>query len=213
MKASFWHDRWESNQIAFHEGQVNVLLAAHFERLALGEGQRIFIPLCGKTRDIAWLLAGGYDVVGAELSELAIEALFDELGVVPNIHLLESVKHYQAPNIDIFVGDIFELTNEMIGNIDAVYDRAALVALPQGLREKYSTKLIELTQNAAQLLITFTYDQTVLNGPPFSVSNTLVETLYSDVFNLTKLETCDVVGGLKGKVPATESVWLLTPHS
>ncbi|MGZ8252407.1 MAG: thiopurine S-methyltransferase, partial [Methylophilaceae bacterium] len=71
MEASFWHNKWQRGEIAFHQSDANPLLVAHFEALNLPKGSRVFLPLCGKTLDIAWLLAGGYRVVGAELSEIA----------------------------------------------------------------------------------------------------------------------------------------------
>jgi hypothetical protein len=49
------------------------LLVPHFKALSLPEGGRVFLPLCGKTLDIHWLLTGGYRVSGAELRKIAIE--------------------------------------------------------------------------------------------------------------------------------------------
>jgi thiopurine S-methyltransferase len=85
MEASFWHQKWERGEIGFHKSEANPLLTKHFEKLDLAQGSRIFLPLCGKTRDFAWLLACGYRVAGAELSELAIKELFHDLGVEPSI--------------------------------------------------------------------------------------------------------------------------------
>ena len=130
MDANFWLQKWTKNQIAFHRSEANPALVKYFDSLSLVKNSRIFLPLCGKTLDIAWLLAQGYRVAGAELVEMAIEQLFAELGVEPKIAAVGEVKHYSATNIDIFVGDIFEVSGKMLGSIDAVYDRAALVALP-----------------------------------------------------------------------------------
>jgi hypothetical protein len=127
MEHSFWHERWESGRIGFHQGKPNKLLLAHFDALGLADRSRVFLPLCGKTRDIAWLLSQGYRVAGAELSELAIRQLFEELGVEPVISNLGQFKRYSATDIEIFVGDIFSLTAELLGPVDAVFDRAALV--------------------------------------------------------------------------------------
>lgn len=96
MDANFWHHKWETNSIGFHEPQANPLLVNNFKALALETGRRIFVPLCGKTLDIGWLLSEGYQVAGAELSELSIQQLFAELGVEPHIANLGSIKHYSA---------------------------------------------------------------------------------------------------------------------
>jgi thiopurine S-methyltransferase len=106
MEASFWHQKWERGDIGFHESEVNPFLIEHLEELNLTRGNRIFLPLCGKTRDVAWLLACGYRVVGAELSELAINELFKELGLEPEISKVGKLARYRAEDIDILAGDI-----------------------------------------------------------------------------------------------------------
>jgi len=209
VEKSFWHQIWENNEIAFHRRQANPLLVKYFNKLNLAEGARVFLPLCGKTLDIAWLLDNGYRVVGAELSKLAIQQLFDELGVQPKISMLGEFEHYQAENLDILVGDIFELTDELLGDVDAVYDRAALVALPEHMRERYTTQIQRITHDQQQLLICYDYQQALLAGPPFAISQTEVQQHYRANYHITLLASIDVDGGLKGKCPALENVWLL----
>ena len=209
MDASFWKERWERGEIGFHEKQANQFLVKYFKELSLAKGSRVFVPLCGKTLDIAWLLSHGYRVVGVELSEIAVKQLFEGLGVEPKISDVGSIQRYRAQNIDIFLGDLFQVTREMLGPVDAIYDRAALVALPKEMRDRYTEHLVQISDNAPQLVIAYEYDQSVVSGPPFSVSNDEVRRHYTDSYNLTLLASSDVPGGLKGKCPATENVWLL----
>jgi thiopurine S-methyltransferase len=209
MDEQFWHRKWEANQIGFHQSEANPLLVAHFDALALPKGSRVFLPLCGKTLDIGWLLSRRHRVCGAELSPLAIEQLFAELDVTPEITGVGPMTRYSAPGIDIFVGDIFALSRDMLGPVDAVYDRAALVALPEEMRRRYATHLMEITARAPQLLISFDYDQSLIDGPPFSVDHTEVQRHYAGSYALALLASPDVEGGLKGKVAAKEDVWLL----
>lgn len=209
MDASFWHQRWGANDIAFHERAANPLLVKYFKDLSLVKGSRVFIPLCGKTLDIGWLLSNGYSVAGVELSEIAVKQLFSELGVEPEMSEVGKLKRYRATNIDIFVGDIFHLSRTILGSVDAVYDRAALVALPEEMRNRYAVHLKELTGKAPQLLICYEYDQALMEGPPFSISNEEVKQHYRGSYELTLLASVDVAGGLKGKCAAKENVWLL----
>ncbi|HEU4682876.1 MAG TPA: thiopurine S-methyltransferase [Nitrospira sp.] len=209
MDHGFWHQRWEKNEIAFHEGKANALLVAHFSKLGVAKGSRIFVPLCGKTLDIAWLLSNGYGVAGAELSRLAIEQLFMELGLQPDITTIGGLEQWSAKNLDIFVGDLFTLSRKVLGRVDAIYDRAALVALPAGMRDRYTAHLMELTGRAPQLVICYEYDQRVMDGPPFSVSNEEVRRHYAADYEATLIASTEVPGGLKGKVAAQEQVWLL----
>lgn len=209
MDADFWHQQWENNDIAFHESKANPLLVKHFKELSLPSGSRIFIPLCGKTLDIFWLLSNGYSVAGAELSEMAIEQLFMDLGLEPKISRIGELTHYSAKNIDIFVGDIFDLTRTILGPVDAIYDRAALMALPEELRNRYTKHLTELTDKSPQLLICFLYDQSLMDGPPFSITDEEVNRHYGDNYDVNLIESKDVPGGVKGICAAKENAWLL----
>ncbi len=210
MEKNFWIQKWKKKEIAFHQSQVNPHLKLNFEKLNLKKGSRVFLPLCGKTLDIAWLLSQGYQVVGAELVETAIQELFAELEIKPQITHLGKFNHYAAQNIDIFVGDIFELSKEVLGRVDAIYDRAALVALPKELREKYTKHLMDITNKAAQLLVVYEYDQNKIQGPPFSLSADEIKKHYENEYHLILIDSVEVPGGgMKGQVPAKENVWLL----
>ena len=125
------------------------------------------------------------------------------------IETVGNVEQWSANNLDIFVGDIFELSGKMLGQVDAVYDRAALVAFPADLRTRYSAHLMEMTDKAPQFLICYEYDQSLMEGPPFSVSDEEVHLHYATTYDLTLIASTQVAGGLKGKALAKENVWLL----
>ena len=209
MEPSFWHQRWEKNEIAFHESKANPVLIKHVNELSLAKGSRVFVPLCGKTRDISWLLSKGYRVAGAELSQIAIEQLFMELGLQPEISTVGEVELWSANRVDIFVGDIFALSRKMLGPVDTIYDRAALVAFPEDMRHRYTAHLTGMTGKAPQLLVCYDYDQSLMQGPPFSIRNDEVYRHYADTYEVTLMASTDVSGGLKGKCAAKEIVWLL----
>ena len=214
MDHAFWHNRWATNQIGFHEPQVNPLLVEHFAALALPPGSRLLLPLCGKTLDIAWLLAAGHRVVGVELSELAVQQLFAELGATPRIHAPnDALKAYETDNLTVFVGDIFALSRDLLGPVDAIYDRAALVALPATMRPRYAAHLSEVGACAPQLLISFDYEQSQLPGPPFAVPAAELAELYGERYQLQQLARQALAGGLKGQCPADEVVWRLRPRA
>jgi len=209
MDPSFWHQRWEKNEIAFHESTANPVLVKHFNELSLAKGRRIFVPLCGKTLDISWLLSNGYRVAGAELSQIAIEQLFMELGLQPEISRVGEVEQWSDKNLDICVGDIFAVSRKMLGPVDAIYDRAALVAFPEEIRNRYTAHLTGITHKAPQLLVCYDYDQSLMQGPPFSIRNEEVHRYYADNYEVTLIASTEVPGGLKGKCAAKENVWLL----
>lgn len=209
MQADFWHQRWHNGQIGFHKTEVNPMLTAYFPRLQLTAGQRVFVPLCGKTLDIGWLLARGYRVAGVELNETAVQQLFAQLALTPEVAPCGPLQHYHAAGLDVFVGDLFDLSAATLGPIDGVYDRAALVALPDAMRDRYSAHLRAITQGAPQLLLCFEYDQRRMQGPPFSIAPAQVEQHYGTHYALTQLAHEPIDGGLKGQVEASEYAWLL----
>jgi len=209
MNIESWKQAWEVNNIGFHKNRAHPLLVQHFKALNLKEDSRIFLPLCGKTLDIAWLLSQGVQVSGVEVSQLAIEQLFQELGIEPRISEAGKFICYSGENINIYIGDVFELSREVLGEVDAIYDRAALVALPEELRIKYTRHLTEITDAAPQLVITFEYDQSLKSGPPFSVDADELNQHFKEIYTLKLLESNSLPGGLKGSRIATENLWHL----
>jgi thiopurine S-methyltransferase len=212
MEPDFWHQRWEKNETAWHENKANPLLVKYFNELSLANGRRVFVPLCGKTLDISWLLSNGYRVAGVELSQRAIEQLFMDLAMQPDVSHVGELEVWSAKHVDIVVGNIFAVTKKMLGAIDAVYDRAALVALPGHLRGRYTAHLTDVTATAPQLLICYEYDQSAMEGPPFSISREEVIRHYAEAYEARLIATAEVSGGLKGKCYANEHVWLLRPR-
>jgi thiopurine S-methyltransferase len=213
MEPEFWRSRWNKHEIGFHEGRPNALLVGHLGSLSLEPQSRIFLPLCGKTRDIHWLLTQGLRVASAELSELAITELFAELDITPRVTSAGAVTRLAAPGLDVFQGDFFDVSAAMLGPVDAIFDRAALVALPREMRARYAAHLRAITACAPQLLVTLEDDQSLAEGPPFSVDEAEVRRLHADAYRIAPLESADVAGGLKGKCPAVERAWRLEPRS
>lgn len=211
MEARFWHGKWAKNEIGFHEKEANPLLVDHLQSLSLPDGARVFVPLCGKSLDMHWLLAQGHRVVGVELSRLAVEQLFEELGAKPTVTRIGWLDRYAAPGIEVYVGDLFHLSADLVGVVDAIYDRAALVALPAEMRGDYARHLIEISLRAPQLLICFEYEPHLMAGPPFPVFSDEVLAHYQQDYEVDLRASVPIPGGFKGRIPATESVWLLRP--
>jgi len=210
LNVESWKQAWELNNIGFHKSKPHPLLVKYISKLDLSMGDRVFLPLCGKTLDIAWLLSQGYQVCGVEVSQLAIDQLFQELGVQPSISENGRFICYRAKNISIYIGDVFDLSKDVLGEVSAIYDRAALVALPEDLRVKYTRHLIEISESAPQLVITFEYDQSMKAGPPFSVDGDEISQHFGETYTLDLLESYSLPGGLKGSREATENIWKFT---
>lgn len=194
MESEFWHQRWQSNEIGFHKDRVNPYLTSHWSRLALDRTSRVFVPCCGKTLDLLWLVRQGHDVVGIEISPLAVETFLSENGLTADVKSQGSFTVYSAAGLEIYCGDLFDLNTDIIGTIDAVYDRAAMIAMPPGMRNDYCRQLRRLTEDKAPvLLITMEYPQTEMQGPPFSVNKDEVMSAYGDRYQITQCETLDIL--------------------
>ena len=180
MEPEFWHQRWASNQIGFHEGQVNAYLARHYAHLGLAPGETVFVPLCGKSVDLRWLADQGARVLGVELSPIAVESFFAEQGLTPRTRKEAAFTVWESGPIRLLCGDYFALAPADLAGVHAVYDRAALIALPPERRADYVAHLDRLLPGARRtLLITLEYPQEQMQGPPFSVAEREVRTLFT----------------------------------
>ena len=220
MTPEFWHKRWQEKRIGFNQSAVNPLLTEYIDHLDLAVGSRIFVPLCGKSIDMVWLAAQGYDVVGVELVETAVQAFFAEQNIQPIVsqHVENpDIKYYQGQlvdgdeqrNITLWAADIFALTSTDLGTIDAIYDKAALIALPADMRPDYSEQIRKVSDNAPQLLITLNYDQSKKDGPPFSINHEQVQQYYGSHYQICKLASEPSSIGSAPNLKVTEHIWLL----
>ena len=217
MDSDFWLQRWQQQQIGFHQPEINPYLQKYFPQLALAAGAHVFVPLCGKTLDLLWLQQQGYRTSGIELSELAVKAFFLENKIKPTIAAQADLPCWQADDLRVFCGDFFQLRTQTLGPVDAVFDRAALIALPADMRPAYVQHMQTLLgPQTKQIIVTLCYDQARMPGPPFSVASEEVETLYRHAYNIELLASHEVLEAnpqfrSKGLGRLTESVYLLNP--
>jgi thiopurine S-methyltransferase len=194
MEPQFWHERWAINQIGFNQSEVNPYLLKLWPELGVKRGEKVLVPLCGKTIDMSWLVHQGFHVVGVELSQTAVAAYFSENGLTPQIEERGAFKVYSHKDCEIWCGDFFALRARDIGNCTAFYDRAALIALPSEMRWRYIEQLNRLMgEDAGGLLITLDYDQSHISGPPFSVDEDEVQQLLSPEWRVKMVGDWDVL--------------------
>ena len=215
MDKDFWHARWQTEQIGFHQNEINPYLVRYWPALQLEPQSRVFVPLCGKTRDMIWLLDRGHSVVGNEISQLAVEAFFADNSLTAEIRQEAGFTRWSCDRIEILCGDFFDLTATDIGRIDALYDRAALIALTPAQRTRYAARIMQLLQpQTPGLLVTLDYEQQKMEGPPFAVSAEAVNQLYREEFSIEQLAHTDVLEAQprfreKGLNTMSESVYRL----
>ena len=201
MDTDFWKQRWQEGRIGFHQEYVTPLLEKHWDALDLPADSKVFVPLCGKSRDMDWLAARGHFVIGIELSELAVEKFFAERDLVPSISATQFGHHYAAGPYELICGDAFALDAATLADCSAVFDRAALIALPPAMRQRYATELYaRLPADCRGLLITLDYPQHEKSGPPFSVADAEVHALFDRNWRVDLLERRDILAEQPGFV-------------
>lgn len=225
MEIDFWLERWNNNEIGFHQQDMNPYLGYFYGDKGPAVEQReklkVFVPLCGKSRDMLWLSQNGYKVFGVECSERAVKDFFEENALsykhaVKDEHAFYQTSDQAASVIEIFQGDFFSLQKQDLDGVTDIFDRASLVALPLEMRTRYAEKMAELQNPGTRtLLVTLTYDQSQMNGPPFSVSEELVEALYAEHFSIEKLCFKDTIDDEprmrdRGLTSLVETVYKLT---
>lgn len=217
MDKQFWHERWEKNQIGFHQQQINSYLQEYWSQLQLPVGSTVFVPLCGKSRDMLWLLEQGYRVLGIELSPIAVADFFQENDLQPEVTSENGIERWSCAELEILCGDFFSLKVPDVARCDAVYDRASLIAMPLAMRPAYAEKLQTLFPAARPiLLLTMEYPQHEMDGPPFSVHQAEVTGFYADRFKVDNILTRDILQESprfksQGVTAMSERVYLLRP--
>ncbi len=193
MQINDWNERWQQNQIGFHESQPNQYLTKFLSQFNLPAQASIFVPLCGKSHDIYWLAQQGYHVVGIECSPVAVVDFFKHHKLEPKIQIIDDFTVYQSNNITIYQGDFFKLNQTHLTHCDLIYDRASLIAFSAQQRQQYASHLKTWFSASTQLfLITLSYDQSIMNGPPFSIPREEVNQYYSDK-TIQQIQQSDVI--------------------
>jgi thiopurine S-methyltransferase len=194
LQPEFWHKRWRTGQIGFHQSAVERHLQQHWSELGLENDSPVFVPLCGKSRDLLWLIDRGHSVAGVELSTVALESLCMEHGIPARRRSVREFNLYVAPKLNLFCGDLFSLTRELLGPLSAVYDRAALNSWMPQMRKAYVEHVTSLTSAGTEiLLITMEYPQATMTGPPFSVGADDVQQLYAIDYEIRELARDDIL--------------------
>ncbi len=218
MKPKFWLERWQKNQIGFHQAEHNKLLLEFWPRLDIPPGSRVFVPLCGKSMDMRWLERAGHSVVGVELAEIAVQTYFAESGECAQTRAVDRFLLHQGPMTSIYHGDFFDLTSSLLEDVRGLFDRGALVALPPDMRFRYVDHLLRIIPDGTRiLLLTFEYDQNLVAGPPHCVMPEEVEALFGTRCQVDLIES--IVTSLlpphfesHGVSQAVESVYVITKN-
>lgn len=188
MEISYWQSRWRKDKTGWHMDQVYPLLPDLWPALSLKAGARILVPFCGKSVDMQWFISEGFHVTGVDVAEKALHAFMERSQKSFSSHQQYGFQVFRSKNMELWQGDFQKLPVTKIPPFDAIYDKAALIALPRNMRPKYAQKILQCSGPETQMLLqTFEYEQDEMPGPPFSVDEREIRQLYGKQFDLALL--------------------------
>jgi len=194
MKIKFWEQRWDEGSIGFHLTEVNPYLVKYWSQMNTVKGATVLVPMCGKSLDLMWFVSQGFNVLGVECSKKAINEFSNEQNLDLQVKQHKRYVEHSNSNLTILEGDFFHLDREDLSKVSTIYDRASLVALPEDMRKQYVELLANnLPKHVSILLVTIEYNQSLMSGPPFSISSDEIEQLYKPYFLVDNLYEQDVI--------------------
>lgn len=211
----FWLQRWKENDIGWHHQEFNPHLTGFWHRAGTAAGALVLVPLCGKSRDMVWLAEQGYQVLGVELSPVAVAGFFQEQELAPEVRDAGPFQLWRAGPYQILCGDIFQLTRTDVLGVAGVYDRASLVALNPEQRASYARLLSSILPSACPvLLVAMDYPKQEMSGPPYCVAPDEVQALFRSAFEVSQLHELDLLKDSvryqdKGLSRLSEQIYLL----
>lgn len=203
MNTEFWINKWQNGETRFHQSQPHPLLVKFSDKLTKG---KILVPLCGKSLDMLYLASLGYPVIGVELSPIACEDFFKEASIDYDKFSEDGFIVYKSSEITLWCGDFFNLPQKVWDQITGVYDRAALIALPEDIRYLYAHEISKHTHQVEILLITLEYNKDFMQGPPYCVENDEITKIFES-FDIVKL--CSVIDEKFKTIEATENIYFM----
>lgn len=211
MEPDFWHERWTNNEIGFHQDGVTPLLEKHWNELSVSSSGTVLVPLCGKSQDLLWLAERGLNVIGIELSQTAVESFFTEQNLEAKLSVRGDLREYRCVSqpITLYQGDFFALSDKVISASDAVFDRGALIALPQVMRSAYVERFTSNLVKGSEILLV-TLEHSSEKNPPFSLQESDVRELYEGEFAVQRVG--EEPEEFRGQM-ATNAIYRLTKRS
>ena len=189
-----WLARWREGRIGFHQDTPSPLLVECWDRIGAPDGTRVFVPLAGKSVDMPWLAEHGHAVFGVELAELAVEQFFAEQRLDADVEQTRNGPLWRSGPIELLCGDVFKLDAQDLADCGAFFDRAAIIALPTGLRRRYVQEVYaKLPRDCVGLMITLEFPEHEKQGPPFSVREAEVRELFEPDWTVDVLVRRDIL--------------------
>lgn len=190
-----WQKLWQDGIFPWHKESVNPKLEKHWKILMQAAGKedpsqcRFFVPLCGKSKDMLFLRDQGFQVIGCEGVQQACHDFFTESQIEFE---LKNQSHFVAKDgkLTIICGDFFKLKpQDLGGQVDCIWDRGSLVAIPVDRRHEYAQVMSSLVNESfGYLLASIERPVDPPGAMPHSLSYDNVKELYGQKHSVHLLE-------------------------
>lgn len=217
-KLSRWKKRWDDDMIGWHKDEPHRNLLKHGKQIIPSFDEhnnndaktcqsenndfRIFVPLCGKSVDMAYLAQhpSVSEVVGIDGIRKALVSFQNDNPMFeiqsqnesPSIDSTDEsnnkVERFKGNKIQLLRGDIFDINDEVTnGKFDMILDRASIVAIQPNLRPKYVSDIMSNLIKKGGKILLMTIDRRSgtedarKKGPPFSIDEKEVRLLFEDL--------------------------------
>lgn len=178
-----WFDRLYAEGAAgeismpWNRDEPNPQLAEWADTVGLdGAGLSAVVVGCGMGADAEFLAARGFDTTGFDIAPAAIG---------------EVQRRRPQSTVDYRVEDLLALSPDLVGRFDLVVEVFTLQALPDPPRPEAADGVVSLVAPGGRVCaVAFRDDGSEANvqGPPFPLGRTFMESLGSGVLHLVRLE-------------------------
>ena len=172
FNASFWSEKYNSNQTGWDMGQVSPPIKAYIEQLDTKD-LSILIPGAGNAYEAAYLFEKGFtDVTVLDLVKEPLENFKKRVPEFPKNHLIQE--------------DFFEHQ----GQYDLILEQTFFCALDPSLRMDYINKMNSLLKDGGKLVgLLFDFRLTD-EGPPFGGDADAYSLAFQKSFHLRTMSPC-----------------------
>ncbi len=117
VQPEFWHDRWRTGQIGFHQSTVDRSWRSTGRSSPCRPQAAYSCPSAARVSIFCGCAIAGTASWAVELSAIALESFCMENGIPARRRSLGDFDVYEAEGLQLIRGDFFALTPEMLGRL------------------------------------------------------------------------------------------------
>ena len=169
---NYWEDRWESRKTGWDIGYSSPPIEAYILQYE-NKKAKILIPGCGNAYEVEFLWNQGFRNITI-------------LDIAPKAVAILKEKYKDKEGVAVICEDFFT----HFGNYDLVIEQTFFCAIAPKLRPKYAEKMHDLLNEGGRIVGVLFNRKFEKDGPPFGGSISEYQSVFSNYFQLEKMEEC-----------------------